>query len=148
MLLTKNACQFGEREKRARHRCGVAFLSARLIGWKNGIPWSFGSPNIMGRCGHSVVGCGPSMPSFCAAHFDHSDSERGACAYQAHLAKSPEPVLLHEWQQEGNLRGWQVKLLDRRLFAPRAVRPGPFVEDIQNAEADFRLEDPFSRREL
>jgi hypothetical protein len=82
------------------------------------------------------------------SHFDHSDSDWGACAYQAHLTKSPEPVLLHEWRRKGNSPGWQVKLLDRRLFAPEAVRPGPFVEDIQDAEADVRLEDPFSRRGL
>jgi len=90
----------------------------------------------------------PEYAAVLRSHFDHSDSEWGACAYQAYLAKSPEPVLVHEWRRRESLPAWQVKLLDRRLFAPEAVRPGPIVEDVQDAEADFRLEDPFSRRGL
>jgi len=80
------------------------------------------------------------------SHFDHSDADWGACAYHAYLAKAPEAVLQHQWRRRDRLPGWQVRLLDRRLFAPPAVRPGPVVEDIQDAEWDFRLEDPLSRR--
>jgi hypothetical protein len=88
----------------------------------------------------------PEYAAVLRSHFDHSDSDWGACAYQSYLAKSPEPVLRHEWRRRENFPGWQVKLLDRRLFAPEAIRPGPVVEDIQEADFDFRLEDPFSRR--
>lgn len=80
------------------------------------------------------------------SHFDHSDADWGACAYQAYLAKAPEAVLQHQWRKGDSLPGWQARLLDRRLFAPPSIRPGPVVEDIQNAEWDFRLQDPFSRR--
>jgi hypothetical protein len=80
------------------------------------------------------------------SHFDHSDADWGACAYQAYLAKAPEAVLQHQWRRRESLPGWQVRLLDRRLFAPPSIRPGPVVEDIQEAEWDFRLEEPFSRR--
>jgi len=79
-------------------------------------------------------------------HFNHSDADWGACAYQAFLAKAPEAVLHHHWRRRDDLPSWQVRLLDRRLFAPPAIRPGPVVEDIQEAEWDFRLVDPFSRR--
>ncbi|MCU1233136.1 MAG: hypothetical protein JWP63_1103 [Candidatus Solibacter sp.] len=79
-------------------------------------------------------------------HFDHSDEEWGACAYQGYLAKSPEPVLRHDWRCRETLPNWQVKLLDRRLFAPEAIRPAPEVVDIQTAEWDFRQVEPFSRR--
>lgn len=80
------------------------------------------------------------------SHFSHPDAEWAACAYQCHLAKSPWPVLSWEWQRREALPSWQTRLLDRRLFAPEALLPHPFVEDIQDAENDFRLEEPFSRR--
>jgi hypothetical protein len=80
-------------------------------------------------------------------HFDHSDADWGACAFHAYLAKAPEPVLQHQWRRRADLPGWQVRLLDRHLFAPLSIRPGPVVEDIQEVEWwDFRLADPFSRR--
>jgi len=79
-------------------------------------------------------------------HFDHSDGDWGACAYQNYLAKSPEPILRHLWRRAGNLPGWQAELLDRRLFAPESVRPAAIVEDIQTAEGDLRLQDPFNHR--
>jgi hypothetical protein len=88
----------------------------------------------------------PEYADVLRSHFDHSDAEWGACAYHAYLAKAPEAVLQHQWRRRDRLPGWQVRLLDRRLFAPPAVRPGPVVEDIQDAEWDFRLEDPLSRR--
>jgi hypothetical protein len=88
-------------------------------------------------------------PTYCHVlqdHFAHPDSDWAACAYQAYLAKAPEPVLLHEWRRREERPTWQMKLLDRRLFAPYAVRPGPIVEDIQRVDFDLRLEDPFSGR--
>ena len=90
----------------------------------------------------------PEYAGVLRSHFDHSDSDWAACAYQCYLAKSPQPVLFYEWRRREEKPGWQVKLLDRRLFAPEAIRPGPVVEDIQDVEYDFRLEDPFSRRGL
>ena len=81
------------------------------------------------------------------SHFDHSDADWGACAYHAYLAKAPEAVLQHQWRRRDDLPSWQVRLLDRRLFAPLSIRPGPVVEDIQEVQWwDFRLADPFSRR--
>jgi hypothetical protein len=90
----------------------------------------------------------PEYAGVLRSHFGHSGSDWAACAYQCYLAKSPQPVLFHEWRRREEKPGWQVKLLDRRLFAPEAIRPGPVVVDTQDAEYDFRLEEPFSRRGL
>lgn len=88
----------------------------------------------------------PEYAEVLRSHFDHPDADWAACAYHAYLAKAPEPVLHHLWRTRDRLPIWQVRLLDRRLFAPPALRPGPIVEDVQDAELDFRLEDPLSRR--
>jgi hypothetical protein len=88
----------------------------------------------------------PEYADVLRSHFDHSDQDWRTCAYHGYLAKAPEAVLQHHWRRRDDLPAWQVRLLDRRLFAPSAVRPGPVVEDIQDAEMDCRLEDPFSRR--
>jgi hypothetical protein len=66
--------------------------------------------------------------------------------WHCYLTKAPEPVLYHEWRLRDRKPGWQMRLLDRRLFAPTQVRPGPIVENIQSVDFDLRLEDQFSRR--
>jgi len=88
----------------------------------------------------------PEFTHVLQSHFSHPETDWAACAYQCHLAKSPESVLHWEWGRRCEIPAWQVGLLDRRLFAPEALRPRPYVEDIQDAECDFRLEEPFSRR--
>jgi hypothetical protein len=80
------------------------------------------------------------------SHFDHPEMDWAPCAYQAYLFKTPEAVLQHHWRRRDKLPGWQVRLLDRRLFAPLAIRPGLVVEDVQDAEGDFRLQDPLNHR--
>lgn len=81
------------------------------------------------------------------SHFDHPDVDWGACAYHAYLAKAPQAVLQHQWRRRDDLPSWQVRLLDRRLFAPLSIRPGLVVEDIREVDCwDFRLVDLFSRR--
>lgn len=78
--------------------------------------------------------------------FNHPDRDWAACAYQNYLAKTPEPILQHWFKLFDDLPGWQLELLDRRLFAPEPVRPAPLLEDIQTVEGDLRLEDPFNHR--
>jgi hypothetical protein len=80
------------------------------------------------------------------AHFNHSDRDWRACAYQNYLSKAPEAILGHLWRQSEDLPGWQAKLLDRRLFAPEGARPAAVIEDIQKVEGDLRLQDPFNHR--
>lgn len=80
------------------------------------------------------------------AHFDHSDRDWGACAYQNQLAKAQEPILRHLWRRASDSFAWQAELLDRRLFAPERVRPAAIVEDIQTVEGDLRLQEPFNHR--
>jgi hypothetical protein len=79
-------------------------------------------------------------------HFDHSDRDWRACAYQNYLAKAPETILRHLWRQADEIPAWQSRLLDRRLFAPERLRPAAIVEDIQTMEGDLRLRDPFNHR--
>ena len=79
-------------------------------------------------------------------HFNHPDRDWAACAYQNYLAKTPEPILQHWFKLFDDLPGWQLALLDRRLFAPEAIRPASLLEDIQTVEGDLRLEDPFNHR--
>jgi hypothetical protein len=80
------------------------------------------------------------------AHFDHSDRDWGACAYQNYLAKAQEPILRHLWRRASDSLTWQAELLDRRLFAPERVRPAAIVEDIRTVEGDLRLQDPLNHR--
>jgi hypothetical protein len=77
--------------------------------------------------------------------FSSPDREWGESAFLAYLHRVPEPVAL-SLLGSGELRAWQAPVLDRFLFAPRAVRPGPVLYDIQDSEADFRLHDPFNAR--
>lgn len=79
-------------------------------------------------------------------HFNHPERDWGACAYQNYLSKAPEPMLRLSWARMEDLPGWQAALLDRRLFAPPAVRPAALIEDIQSVEGDLRLQDPFNHR--
>jgi hypothetical protein len=79
-------------------------------------------------------------------HFQHPDADWRACAYQNYLTKAPEPILRHRWRHADELPAWQSALLDRRLFAPEAIRPAAVVYDTQEVEADLRLQDPFNHR--
>jgi hypothetical protein len=88
----------------------------------------------------------PQYAELLRTHFDHPDRDWGACAYQNYLWKTPEPILQHAFRRSQYLPGWQVELLDRRLYAPEAVRPAAIVEDTQTVEGDLRLEDPFNHR--
>lgn len=90
----------------------------------------------------------PQYAEILRPHFHHSDRDWRACAYQNYLAKTPEPILRHQWRLLEDLPNWQAKLLDRRLFAPELVRPAAIVEDIQTVEGDLRLGDPFNHRAL
>ena len=81
-------------------------------------------------------------------HFCHPDPDWSGCAYQNYLAKASPLILHHWWRRMDDLPRWQVGMLDRRLFAPEAVRPQPIVEDVQLVESDVRLEDPFNLRAL
>jgi hypothetical protein len=76
-------------------------------------------------------------------HFHYSDRDWRECAYHNYLAKSPEAILRHHWRRFEDLPIWQARLLDRRLFAPEAVRPAPLVEDRQRMISDMRMKDPF-----
>jgi len=79
-------------------------------------------------------------------HFQHSDYDWRACALQNYLTKTSEIILKHLWEQREDLPLWQVKLLDRRLFAPAPLSSPAIVEDIQAVEGDLRLRDPFNHR--
>lgn len=81
-------------------------------------------------------------------HFNassHLCMEWAASAYQAYLHRTNRHVLLHQ-RRCHDLPAWQLRLLDRFLFAPPAVRPAPLIEDIQTAENCPRLLDPFNCR--
>jgi hypothetical protein len=78
--------------------------------------------------------------------FNNPDRDWAACAYQNYLAKTYEPILHHYFKLFDDLPGWQLKLLDRRLYAPELVRPSPLLEDMQTVEGDLRLQDPFNHR--
>jgi hypothetical protein len=41
---------------------------------------------------------------------------------------------------------WQEEAIDRFLYAPPELKPPPFVADVQETHADFRLYDPFNWR--
>jgi hypothetical protein len=90
----------------------------------------------------------PQYAEILRSHFHHSDRDWRACAYQNYLAKTPEPILHHQWRLFEDLPNWQAKLLDRRLFAPESVRPTALVDDVQNVEGDLRLRDPLNHRAL
>jgi len=80
-------------------------------------------------------------------HIAHSDRDWAACAYQAYLHSSPEPVLKHRWDDcDHPLPLWQLMTLDRFLHAPSPVKPAPLCFDVQDVEADFRLYDPLNHR--
>ena len=79
-------------------------------------------------------------------HFNHSDEEWGACAFQGYLAKAPEALLHHHARRSRDLPAWQWHLLDRRLYAPPELRPSLICHDIQDVEGDLRLQDPFNHR--
>lgn len=76
-------------------------------------------------------------------YFQHSDSDWRTCAYLNYLSKAPKPVLEHHWRMSETLPRWQVRLLDRRLFAPEEARPADILADSQHMIADPRLGDPF-----
>jgi hypothetical protein len=79
-------------------------------------------------------------------HFNHPDRDWAAYAYQNYLAKTPEPILQHYFKLFDDLPGWQLELLDRRLYALEPVRPAALLDDMQTVEGDVRLQDPFNHR--
>jgi hypothetical protein len=88
----------------------------------------------------------PKYADVLRSHFDHTDRDWGACAYQNYITKAQKPILQHCWRQVSKIPAWQAELLDRRLFGPERVRPAAIVEDTQTVGADLRLQDPFNHR--
>lgn len=89
----------------------------------------------------------PSYRDSLSPYFGHYDNETAACAYQAYLHKTPKSVANSLWGKNYQHRPmWQDIILDRLLFAPKAIKPPAVVEDVQAVEYDMRLYDPLNIR--
>lgn len=77
---------------------------------------------------------------------DDRDHEVAACAYHAWLHRAPAVVLKAEWDRVDQLPAWRGLALDRFLFAPKPLRPPPWVDDVNAVYNDPRLADPLNDR--
>ncbi|MEO7716844.1 MAG: hypothetical protein ABIY70_11610 [Capsulimonas sp.] len=74
-------------------------------------------------------------------HFD-----RAVCAYQSYLHRAPLEELKQESDRIEGLPQWRLMLLDRFLYAPEPLKPGPVAWDIQEIEGNDSLTDPLDVR--